>query len=83
MSISIKDDENPEDLLWAAAAIAAVIGRSPRATFYMLESGRPATASLPSSGCFASTAAVPTMKPGFDRLWARANAAHLPKRHRF
>jgi hypothetical protein len=39
VSISINDDENPADLLWGAAAIAAVIGRSPRATFYMLESG--------------------------------------------
>jgi hypothetical protein len=39
VSISIHEDETPGDLLWGAAAIAAVIRRSPGATFYMLESG--------------------------------------------
>lgn len=33
------DDQLPIDILWGAEAIAEAIGRSPRQTFYLLETG--------------------------------------------
>ncbi|WP_165779363.1 DNA-binding protein [Rhizobium hidalgonense] len=38
----LKTEENPSssmDLVWGAAEIAKLIGRSPRATFHMLDGG--------------------------------------------
>jgi hypothetical protein len=34
------DDLDPGDLLWGAEAIAAAIGRTPRQTFKLLETGK-------------------------------------------
>ncbi|PWI54815.1 hypothetical protein B5K03_08835 [Rhizobium phaseoli] len=33
------DEKDSMDLIWGAAEIAKLIGRSPRATFHMLDSG--------------------------------------------
>ena len=87
MSISINDDENPEDLLWSAAAIAAVIRRSPRATFYMLESG---IARCSQSQALVSQNAVEAFAVGTKRIadgWRSVNAvmvrrAFSPSGHR-
>jgi hypothetical protein len=35
----VNDNDENSDLLWGAEAIGNAIGRSPRATFYMLEAG--------------------------------------------
>jgi hypothetical protein len=39
MSIVENSDEGNPDIVWGAAAIAAVIRRNERQTFYMLETG--------------------------------------------
>jgi hypothetical protein len=40
MSASVEKDGAPVDLIWGCAAIAAIIGRSQRATFHLLENQR-------------------------------------------
>jgi hypothetical protein len=37
--VSIKSDDDAPDILWGAEAIGKAIGRPPRATFHLLESG--------------------------------------------